>query len=433
MLALIKFARLMISPALLLSSCAVLAQTQNPPDELAIIEQIDQPVAIPAGAAISPWRQSLSYDYQINQVTTPGATWRQQLQQVQLNSQYQATWQSNWSAHFSHTLTWSDADTAKVVDSRVREAYLQYRASPALISEFGLINLRYGLAYGYNPNEVLVNYQHNSNRSFDPQDLRETRVGVMALRQQVFLPDWNLALLYLPAFEQTANTLITPNARHQFLLSLSPTQLATKSQLQSQFFLHASSGAERSIGANLSALVNDASIWQLEARWSAATADCAKFSTQLTFLLPHCRQQRETRLRLATGLTYSFSNKLSVLAEYHFDSRAANSQDWALALQSDARLTGAYYASLLQQQQLSTKQAYLVHARWDDFSPHWDMSAYYYQTRAAEQRRFYLQLRYRARQADFNIQMLRAQQLQLPQQTPLSQQNLWQFSWRRYL
>lgn len=415
-----------------------LAQSQNVPDEeMAILEQVNQLQSKTTPAQASAWRHNLNYTYQHSQLAFGGLRQEPQQQQAQFTSRYDAEWDSDYSGHLAYTLSWREDTAGRQLDGRVQEAYLSFRQGAQAITEIGLSKLRFGIAYGYNPNDVLANYQHNSSRSFDPADQREARSGIFALRQQWFLPSVTLGLVYLPALYRPVTDFAmarypAPNSQQQLLFSLSPRPLDTAGRWQAQILAQTKFAGEFNLGFNMSGLLSDASVWHLEWLGSQQSADCRQFNLNWQVSKLTCAATKQTRQRLATGINYSFANKLSILAEYYYDNRAPDQAFWTQFLANSVADTTAYYAYLNQQQQLTGKHAWLVHANWQDVVAHWDLSAYWQQNRGAEQTRQFLQLRYRQQHADYSLQFLRASQLALANQPALARQSHWQFSWRWY-
>jgi hypothetical protein len=80
----------------------------------------------------------------------------------------------------------------------LREAYLSWQPRDGLFVDAGRINLKSGVALGYNPTDFFKTRAVVQVLSSDPSVLREDRLGAAMVRTQVVLPGVALTLAYAP-------------------------------------------------------------------------------------------------------------------------------------------------------------------------------------------------------------------------------------------
>ncbi len=430
--------------AVLLLSILRLTQAQttaSEADDLSFIEQLKAPQKNQQAAApVSDWQAQLRYSYRRLNQQLGSFSQNQNAQQLAGEFNYQANWNPALRAQASATLLLTHPTQAERTSAQLvlKDAYLNWQSSASGPTELGLIAPRYGLAYGYNPNEVYRYYDERSANSADPQELREARGGVLAMRKKWFTSaaDWDLLLLpRWHASQNQAGILRYPgrNAYRQIQLSVAPHLQNQESSLNANYLLRWQHAQDYAVGANLSALLSEASVWHLEVNLAKTRPACAEFLEFNPDLFINCEGQAKARLSLAMGANYSFNNKLTVLAEWHYDSQAPDRPDWQNWSQRTALNRSYFYEWLGKQQLLSSQHRVLLHARWDEIQPRWDVSAYLLHAPDSAQQNYWLQIKYRARQSDYSLQFLKTRGLDWNGAGPALKSAQWQFNWRWYL
>ncbi|MBE9608634.1 hypothetical protein [Chitinilyticum piscinae] len=243
----------------------------------------------------------------------------------------------------------------------LREAYLSWQPDPAQIYDLGRINLRSGVATGFNPTDFFKAGALRSVTSIAPASLRENRLGSGMLRGQWLWDGGSVSALYSPRLADQRSTAPfsadfgASNASDRGLLVFSQ---AINDWLNPQGLIYAESGAAPQLGMNLSLLASDATVLYVEYAGGRA-------ASQIDQALGVAGPQR-FQSQLATGLTQTFANKLSVTVEYQYSSAAPDAKAWQ-ALQHDRQAYGMYRAWAGTMQALTTEQALFTYASWQDF------------------------------------------------------------------
>ncbi|WP_295748164.1 hypothetical protein [Undibacterium sp.] len=393
---------------LALTAASALAQGS---DDLDALQLADQAQSVPASA--SDWhsfvevalglaapqhgptlaRQRLSFDLQFDQRFAP--EWRAVFSdRLDLNRQQQP----------------GQASVDKDVNT-IRDAYLSWQPQAHQLLDAGRINVPYGAASGYNPSDYFRDYAVRSAVSVDPSSLKKNRMGSVMLRGQQLWDSGSLTALYSPQLAQQANAgsyhpdLGATNAQDRWLIAYSqklPSSMA--GQLTPQWLLQGGAHAHPQIGMNLSALLNDASVAYLE--YSGGR------SRSMLSQAVQGKDDSAFRNRLASGITYTTANKLSLTLEYEYSGSALDDQAWdALrkGIKQGAPLPYLQYRQWQQnQQELTTRQEIFVYASWPDaLLQHLDLSAMQKLNLADHSRLSWLEARYHLEKLDLALQWQR--------------------------
>lgn len=238
----------------------------------------------------------------------------------------------------------------------LREAYVSWQPEGGnSVFEAGRVNLRFGPAYGYNPTDYFRGGTLRTLTTADPVALRENRLGTVMLRGQRLWADGSLSVVFAPKLANRPNAdgwsldLGSTNNRDRALVVLG-TQFSQ--QVSSQFLLFKEDGQSSSIGANLTALVSDAAVAHFE--WSRGK------EPSLLGRVAGLPGTSAVRNRVAGGLTYTTSGKLSITAEYLYNGFALNRTGWdGLAVVPGAQLT--YLGQSLRLLELAPRQAVMFY------------------------------------------------------------------------
>jgi hypothetical protein len=247
----------------------------------------------------------------------------------------------------------------------LKEAYLSWQPQSDHVLDVGRINVRYGAAMGYNPTDFFREGANRAITSFDPNAIRENRMGTAMLRGQTLWTGGSLTAIVAPKVADAPSNadwsadLGSTNNRNRWMLAASQ-QLADN--VNPQFVLYGDARQPVQMGLNLTLLINNSTMAHIE--WSGGRQK--SLLAQALPGSPGVPQDEAFRNRLATGLTYTNASKLSITAEYHYNGAAVDEAVWN-ALRSSSMLDYASYRQLMQEQlDLTTRQAAFLRATWQD-------------------------------------------------------------------
>jgi hypothetical protein len=262
------------------------------------------------------------------------------------------------------------------------------------------VNLRYGVASGYNPTDFFRAGAVRSIVSVNPASLRENRLGSVMLRGQTLWGDGSLTALYSPKLANRPSDspfsadLGATNNQNRWAIALSQ-RLAP--DVNPQWLLYGEEHRSPRVGLNLTTLLNDATVAFLE--WSGARGPSQH--AQALALADDSR----FRSRAATGLTYTAPSKLSVTLEYEYNGAALDENNWNALRQGPPSAYRQYRGFVQTQQELPTRQNVFFYALWQDaFIVHLDFSAMQRVDVADRSRLSWLETRYHWEHVDLALQ-----------------------------
>jgi hypothetical protein len=323
-------------------------------------------------------------------------------QRLSLDALYDTRLAANWRAVVADRLdlAWRGEPTYDDLINTLKEAYVSWQPNADNIADAGRINLRYGVATGYNPTDYFRANALRSVVSVAPTSLRENRLGTAMLRGQTLWAGGSLAALYAPKLADPSNgSPFSPdfgatNNQDRWLIALSQ-KLAD--DFNPQMLLYSDERNPPQLGVNLTRLLNDATVAYLEysgGRSASLLAQAQRRSDNVEF-----------RSRASAGLTYTAPSKLSVTLEYEYNAAGLDRNDWN-ALRRGA--PGAYlqYRGFVQAlQDLPTTQSVFVAARWQDaLFVHFDLSGFQRIDVIDYSRLSFLEARYHWDHADLALQ-----------------------------
>lgn len=289
------------------------------------------------------------------------------------DAKFDDTFAPGWRAVFADHADFSRSDgpTGDQNINTLKEAYLSWHAQTDLIADVGRINVRNGVGVGYNPTDYFRADAVRYVLSIDPSSLRENRLGSVMLRGQTLWESGSLTALYSPELEsQPTSNGFSPdfgatNQRARWQLALS--QKLTDS-FNPQWLLTGGAGQSPQLGMNLTALVKDATVLFFE--WSGGRA------TPLLAQALMAPGSEAFRSRVATGLTYTTSNNISLSAEYEYNGAGLDRSQWNALQTGPLPIYGAYRLYVANQQDLATTRNLFFYALWQDaMIKHLDLTA----------------------------------------------------------
>jgi hypothetical protein len=307
----------------------------------------------------------------------------------------------------------------------LKELYLSWQISPEQSLDFGQINARYGVGFGYNPSDFFRSRAVRSYISLDPSSLKKNRLGSVMLRGQQLWQGGGLLALYSPKLESSnsaALDAIGTNQQHRYLLALS-TKLAAG--LEPQWLVKGEAGKPVQLGFNLSVLANDATVAYLE--WSggrAATLLARAEGKDAPSSFQHAA---------ALGFTYTTSQKLSLTAEYQLNTASMNKAEWAALPQQSLANYVQYRRYLQAEQEMPTRQALFFYLAWQDaLHSGLDINAMLRRNLADQSSQLWLEARYHWAEIDAALQMQRNSGSRASEFGAIAQKSGWQVVVRRY-
>ncbi|HEV2268888.1 MAG TPA: hypothetical protein VGR92_05465 [Steroidobacteraceae bacterium] len=274
----------------------------------------------------------------------------------------------------------------------LREAYLEWRLADQTYLDFGRINLKSGIALGYNPTDYFKTRTVSEPLSADPTVLREDRLGTVMLRLQHIGSGGSYILAFAPRLQRAspiyANTALPSfnpllgrtNSDNRFLLKSS---IDFSSNLSPELLLyHDSRGTQ--LGLNLSMTLGQSVVAYVEesvARRRDLIAQALDFG-RTTGALPAGAPDEPPpspgstlKNELAVGASYTTPGRVTWNFEYHLNQAGFTARDWSRwfaigsvpagppALSKELWYIRGYAQD---QQEQSTEQAAFVRADWTD-------------------------------------------------------------------
>ena len=228
----------------------------------------------------------------------------------------------------------------------LREAYASWEPLERVFVDAGRINIKSGVALGFNPTDFFKTRAVVEPLSVDPVVLREDRLGTLMVRLQRIWAGGSLTAVYAPAVASTSPIYTDlklhsfdpmfdrTNAQDRFLLKAS---VDIGEGLSPEFLAYREDGRTR-WGMNLTASVSQSVVAYAE--WSGGPRaslidDALRFGRATGSLppgapsvLPEDAQQR-FRSELAAGASYTTEQpKITFNLEFHYNQAGFSRSDW---------------------------------------------------------------------------------------------------------
>ncbi|MDR3439421.1 hypothetical protein [Telmatospirillum sp.] len=310
-------------------------------------------------------------------------------------------WADGWSAGISDRLAVSwrndvDFPSHQALANDLREAYVSWEPWTRSYVEAGRINLRNGIALGFNPTDFFKTRSLIDQASLDPQALRNNRLGTFMARGQSLWDSGSIALAVAPKLAD-ASPLTTAsdggfgtrsdhtNAEDRFLVSLTQ----DLGEISPEVLAYREAGRTR-FGLNLSHPVGQSVIIYGEWAGGQQASDIATamaFAKRTGTLPASVPTPGDTASRfrndIAAGMSWTSSAKVTLNLEYLEHQAGMSRQDWRQWFASgtgSTAMTGAlWYIRRFasdQQSPLSRRQLF-VRADWTDaLISHLEFSAF---------------------------------------------------------
>jgi len=279
----------------------------------------------------------------------------------------------------------------------LREAYLGWPVTETTTLEVGRVNVRQGVAWGYNPTDFFRGNALRSVTSPDPAVLRENRQGTVVVQAQQLWASGSLTALVSPDLGDAPTDdaysldLGATNARTRWMVALGQ---RFNDWLNPQFLLQGSRGQSVQGGLNLAVPLGDAIVGFAEVAWGRGES-MASAALQTG-------AARQSHARSAIGLTYTTGFDLSVTLEAQANGAGLTEADW-LAL--DPAQRGAVLTWADAQQELPTRHALFLYAQWKNLAGSGlDLAGYLRREGATGSQDQWLEVRYRWNNTDVALQ-----------------------------
>jgi len=246
----------------------------------------------------------------------------------------------------------------------LKEAYLSWQPQTDRVLDVGRVNARYGVAQGYNPTDFLREGANRSIVSVDPSSIRENRLGTAMLRGQTLWAGGSLTALVAPKLADQPNDsawsvdLGSTNNRTRWLVAAS--QQLTEG-FNPQFMLFGDDQQPVQLGFNAATLLSDSTVAHVE--WSGGRG-LSQWARALKPL--GAADDTAFRNRVAAGFTVTNASKMSLTAEYHYNSAALDQAGWNALRAGAPQAYGLYRLDVQNRLELVSRQAAYLRATWQD-------------------------------------------------------------------
>jgi hypothetical protein len=380
----------------------------------------------------------------VNQTTLPGGRAARDGGRLSLDLRCDPALGRQWRTVLADRVdgVWQREASGQAVDT-LKEAYLSGQYDVAKLIDVGRINVRQGVALGYNPTDYFRGGAIRQIVSPDPVSLRENRLGSVMLRAQTLWSAGSLTAIYSPRFGARPNdSTFNPdfgatNGSGRWLLAWSET---FASDLKPQGLLFGAEHQSPQVGFNLTRLVGNATVAYAE--WSggrSVTDAAAAFRVRENAFSGGAAEAAiesptAFRSRLATGLSYSTAAKFSFSLEYEYNGAALDHAGWA-GLRAGSPADYARYRNFVAAaQDLPTRQNLFGYAGWSDaFVTHLDLTSFVRLDLDDRSRMLWAEARYHGPRAELAIQWQRNAGDRTSNFGAGQPRQLWQFVVTRYL
>jgi hypothetical protein len=227
----------------------------------------------------------------------------------------------------------------------LREAYASAEPADRTYLDLGRINLKSGVALGYNPTDYFKTRAVVEPLSADPTALRQDRLGTLMLRAEHVWQRGSLTAAFAPGLYKTTpiyTNLNLPSVDPMLDRTNASNRLLLKgsADIAHQFspeLLFYREGSQTKLGTNLTENVGQHAVAYLE--WSGGksaglTGDALRYGRETgtlpvgapSVLLVDSRQSFQNEL--AIGASYTTEMRLTINLEYHFSQAAFSQREW---------------------------------------------------------------------------------------------------------
>jgi hypothetical protein len=256
-----------------------------------------------------------------------------------------------WRLNYSGRLNFRSSNsipfpTHENVRNDLRELFIEWQPTEATWLELGRVNIRNGVALGFNPTDFFRPRTVVEALTADPSVLREDRLGTLMLTGQTLWRHGSITVAYAPKVTNPSAIynirdelsfdpgLDRTNAEDRFLAK---TSLNIAEQFNPEL-LYFHTGNRTEFGTNLTTQIGRDVVAYLE--WAGGTrsdliADAFRYGEMtgtlpaaVTTLLPNSTAARFMN-DLSVGASYATGNNMTFNLEYHLHEAGFTSRDWS--------------------------------------------------------------------------------------------------------
>jgi hypothetical protein len=324
----------------------------------------------------------------------------------------------NWLGRFNQR---NDINTLK-------ELHVTWQPRDDLVGDAGRVNVRNGVASGYNPTDYFRQGATRSVSSVDPASLKKNRQGSAMLRGQTLWEGGSATAMYSPRLATRPSSRPFDlnwggtNNQDRWLLALSQKLTDT---ITPQWLLYKEERLPAQIGMNVTSLVTDATVGYLE--WSGGR------SPSLLSQMQRANDHTSFRNRISTGFTYTTTGRLSMTLEFQYNGVGLDSTSWEALQAGPLSAYGAYRQWVQFNQDMPTRKAAFFYASLQDFLIHrLDLAAMARLNLDDRSRLVWLELRHRGAKHELALQLQGQSGSSTSEYGVLSQRRALQLSLRHF-
>lgn len=273
----------------------------------------------------------------------------------------------------------------------LREAYLNWQVSDQTFMDFGRINLKNGIALGYNPTDYFKTRSVSEPLSIDPSSLRENRLGTVMVEAQHIWESGSLTAAFAPALHSQTPIYADqdlPDFNPQFDRTNADNRFLLKASLKvgdssPEVLLYREAGLTQ-LGTNVSASLGQKVVAYFE--WSGAerpdliteALDFGKATGSIPPASPSVlptAANKTFKSRFSVGASYTTENNITFNLEYHVNQAGFSAADWDNwfavgqgAAPNSPKANELWYIRgyAQDQQEKNTRQSAFLRADWVD-------------------------------------------------------------------
>jgi hypothetical protein len=276
--------------------------------------------------------------------------------------------------------------------NELRELFVEWNPTDTAWLEVGRVNIRNGVALGFNPTDFFRSRAVIDPLTADPSVLREDRLGTLMITGQSLWRYGSVTVAYAPK-------VTLPTAIYQARNEPSFDPVLDRTNAQDRFFAKASfnlaegfnpellyyhAGDRTQVGTNFTASVNRETVAYLE--WAGGVrqdliADAFHYGqstgtlpSSITTILPN-NSSSSFMNDLSIGVSYATENRMTFNLEYHLHQAGFTSRDWSNWFNTSAQKGGSpgvnaalwYLRSYAQDQEAPiSRHSAFFRMEWDD-------------------------------------------------------------------
>lgn len=297
-------------------------------------------------------------------------------------------------------VVWNNHPSERKDVNVLKDAYFGWQIQDDLLLDLGRVNLRNGIATGYNPTDYFRTGAVRLAVSADPVSLKQNRQGSVMVRTQKLWDHGSISAVYSPKLASQPHdgafnlNVGGTNNQSRGLVTFSQT---LSENVKPQWLLYKQENQPLQVGLNLAMLLTNATVGYVE--WSGGR------SRSLLARATNGSDDSAHRNQLSTGLTYTTSAKLTLTLEYEYNGGALPARQWNALPQTAPNNYVLYLRQVYNGQEIPARQATLFYGTWRDaFVNRFDLNAMVRYNNADHSRLSWLEARYRWDRVDTTLQ-----------------------------